>query len=90
MKEEAVRTLRGDVAPLVGGGQGRVVIVDNDVEYRVEPKGAGADLADHLSESVEVTGVVTQDEDGVNRIRVRTYRLMDVLDDDAWYEDERA
>lgn len=90
MKEEPVRILRGDVLPLLGGDEGRVIILAEGIEYRVEPKGAGVDLADHLSEQVEVHGVVTEDEEGLFRIRVRAYRGMDVFDDDAWYEDERA
>ncbi len=88
MKEAPVRIVRGDVLPLIGTEEDQVVVVDSGVEYRVEPRGAGVDLADHLSRQVEVCGVVSEDAEGVFRIRVRTYRLLDAMDDDAWYEDE--
>lgn len=92
MKAEAGKqaTVRGDVTPLVGHGEGRVVVLDGDTEYRVVPRGAGVDLVDHLGAQIEVEGTVTEDEDGGLRIHVRSYRLVDVFDDDAWYEDERA
>ena len=91
MKAEAGKqaTVRGDVAPLVGHGEGRVVVVDGDTEYRVVPRGAGVDLVDHLGAQIEVTGTLTEDEEGVVRIQVRSYRLIDQFDDDAWYEDDR-
>ncbi len=88
MKEAPVRIVRGDVLPLIGVEEEQVVVVDNGIEYRVEPRGAGVDLADHLSRQVEVCGVVSRDVEGICRIRVRTYKLLDVMDDDAWYEDE--
>lgn len=83
-------TVRGDVYPLVGRGEGRVVVVDGDVEYRVVAKGAGVDLADHLGEQVEAMGTVSQDDEGIMRILIRSYRLIDGFDDEPWYDDERG
>ena len=89
MKAEAgMRTIRGDVAPFVGSGECRVLIVSGDCEYRVVPRGAGADLIEHLSNQVEVLGTVNEDEDGELRIVVRSYKIIDI-DDDSWYEDDR-
>lgn len=89
MKAEAgMKTVRGDVAPFIGAGEGRVAIVTGDCEYLVIPRGAGADLIEHLSCQVEAIGTVSEDEDGVQRIMVRSYTVTD-QDDDAWYEDDR-
>jgi hypothetical protein len=89
-----MKTIQGYVAPLPKGGDGRwqVAVVDGDVEYHVAPRGAGVDLAEHLSEQVEVQATLIEDAepDGPLRIQVRSYRLIDQLDDDAWYEDDEA
>ena len=86
-----MKTIQGYVAPLPKGGDGRwqVAVVDGDVEYHVAPRGAGVDLAEHLSELVEVQGMVTEEPDCPLRIQVRSYRLID-QDDEAWYEDDEA
>ena len=64
--------------------QARVAVVQDGVEYRIIPRGAGGDLDDHLSAQVEVKGIVTE-EDDVRRLQVRGYR---VLEDDSWLDDE--
>lgn len=64
--------------------QARVAVVQDGVEYRIIPRGAGVDLDDHLSAQVEVKGIVTEQDD-VRRLQVRGYR---VLDDDSWLDDE--
>ena len=56
-----------------------------DVEYRIIPRGAGADLADEVSALVEVTGLLEQ-VDEVNYIQVRGYTLVD--DTSSWDDDE--
>lgn len=80
----------GDVAPYSGTGESRVSIIDGEKEYRVAPRGAGIDLIDHISASVEVEGIVAEDEDndGELYIQVRAYRLLDAFDDDEWYDDD--
>ena len=64
--------------------RGRPVVQD-DVEYRIIPRGAGADLADEVSALVEVTGLLEQ-VDEVNYIQVRGYTLVD--DTSSWDDDE--
>ena len=87
-----MKKIQGYVAPLPKGGDGRwqVAVVDGDVEYHVVPRGAGVDLAEHISEQVEVHGTLIEEPDCPLRIQVRSYRLIDQLDDDAWYEDDEA
>ena len=65
--------------------QASVAVVQDDVEYRIIPRGAGADLADEVSALVEVTGLLEQ-VDEVNYIQVRGYRLVD--DTSSWDDDE--
>lgn len=87
MKSEGMKTIRGDVLPLAGRKDCRVIVVDGDVEYFISPRGAGADLVDHFSEQVELEGSVTTDEDGVQWVQVRRYRLVDNIDEEALYKD---
>ena len=63
--------------------QACVAIVQDDVEYRIMPRGAGIDLDDEVNVAVEATGQV-EEEDGVYYLTVRGYK---VLEDDAWLED---
>lgn len=62
-----------------------MAVVQDDVEYRIIPRGAGADLADEVSALVEVTGLLEQ-VDEVNYIQVRGYTLVD--DTSSWDDDE--
>ena len=65
--------------------QASVAVVQDDVEYRIIPRGAGADLADEVSALVEVTGLLEQVDEG-NYIQVRGYTLVD--DTSSWDDDE--
>lgn len=79
-------TVKGYVAAVprsVDERQARVAVVQDDVEYRVMPRGAGMDLADEVSVPVEVTGLV-EEVDGVFYLTVRGYK---VLEDDSWLEE---
>lgn len=79
-------TVRGYVAAMprsVDARQARVAVVQDDVEYRVMPRGAGVDLDDEVSLPVEATGLV-EEADGVLYLTVRGYK---VLEDDSWLEE---
>lgn len=65
------------------GRQARVAVVQDDVEYRVMPRGAGVDLDDEVSVPVEATGLL-EEADGVFYLTVRGYK---VLEDDSWLEE---
>ena len=65
--------------------QASVAVVQDDVAYRIIPRGAGADLADEVSALVEVTGLLEQVY-YVNYIQVRGYTLVD--DTSSWDDDE--
>ena len=79
-------TVRGYVAAVprsVDARQARVAVVQDDVEYRIVPRGAGVDLDDEVSLPVEVSGHV-EEADGVVYLTVRGYK---VLEDDSWLEE---
>ncbi len=79
-------TVRGYVAAVprsVDARQARVAVVQDDVEYRIVPRGAGVDLDDEVSLPVEVSGIVDE-ADGVVYLTVRGYK---VLEDDSWLEE---
>ena len=79
-------TVRGYVAAVprsVDARQARVAVVQDDVEYRIVPRGAGVDLDDEVSLTVEVSGLVDE-ADGVVYLTVRGYK---VLEDDSWLEE---
>ena len=79
-------TVRGYIAAVprsVDARQARVAVVQDDVEYRIVPRGAGVDLDDEVSLPVEVSGIVDE-ADGVVYLTVRGYK---VLDDDSWLEE---
>lgn len=63
--------------------QATVAITQDDVEYRILPRGAGVDLVDEVNVAVEATGLV-EEKDGVLYMTVRGYK---VLEDDAWLDD---
>ena len=67
----------------VDARQARVAVVQDDVEYRIVPRGAGVDLDDEVSLPVEVSGLVDE-ADGVVYLTVRGYK---VLEDDSWLEE---
>ena len=79
-------TVRGYVAAVprsVDARQARVAVVQDDVEYRIVPRGAGVDLDDEVSVPVEVSGIIDE-ADGVVYLIVRGYK---VLEDDSWLEE---
>lgn len=79
-------TVRGYVAAVprsVDARQARVAVVQDDVEYRIVPRGAGVDLDDEVSVPVEVSGIM-EEVDGVVYLAVRGYT---VLEDDSWLEE---
>ena len=79
-------TVRGYVAAVprsVDARQARVAVVQDDVEYRIVPRGAGVDLDDEVSLPVEVSGLVDE-ADGVVYLTVRGYK---VLEADSWLEE---
>lgn len=79
-------TVRGYVAAVprsVDARQARVAVVQDDVEYRIVPRGAGVDLDDEVSVPVEVSGIM-EEADGVAYLTVRGYK---VLEDDSWLEE---
>ncbi len=79
-------TVRGYIAAVprsVDARQARVAVVQDDVEYRIVPRGAGVDLDDEVSLPVEVSGIVDE-ADGVVYLTVRGYK---VLEDDSWLEE---
>lgn len=63
--------------------QARVAILQDDVEYRIVPRGAGVDLDDAIGILVEVNGVL-EEYDDIRYLSVRSYTL---LEDDSWLED---
>ena len=79
-------TVRGYVAAVprsVDARQARVAVVQDDVEYRIVPRGAGVDLDDEVSLPDEVSGLVDE-ADGVVYLTVRGYT---VLEEDSWLEE---
>lgn len=69
-------TVRGYVAAVprsVDARQARVAVVQDDVEYRIVPRGAGVDLDDEVSVPVEVSGIM-EEADGVVYLIVRGYQ----------------
>lgn len=85
MSKEQI-TVRGYVTAVPRGTdarQARVAVVQEDVEYRVIPRGAGVDLDDEVSVPVEVTGLLEVADD-VSYLMVRGYT---VLEDDSWLEE---
>ena len=80
-------TVRGYVTSLprsVDARQASVAIVQDGVEYRILPRGAGVDLDDEVNVAVEATGLV-EDVDGILYLAVRGYKA---LEDAAWEDDE--
>ena len=79
-------TIKGYVTAMprsVDARQARVAVVQDDVEYRIVPRGAGVDLDDAVSLPVEVSGQL-EEADGVSYLVVRGYT---VLEDDSWLEE---
>lgn len=80
-------TIKGYVASLprnMDARQANVAIIQDNVEYRVLPRGAGIDLDDEVNVLVEATGTAEDGEDGIVYFTVRGYKT---LEDDAWLEE---
>ena len=79
-------TVRGTVSPLLTKGEGgaRVMINTDEDEYHITPRGAGADLDEAISASVEATGMLSE-QNGKLCLFVRNYKI---LDEDSWQDDE--
>lgn len=84
-----MKRIRGYIIPLPNTGLGcsKIALVDADMEYYIQPRGAGVDLANHLSKHVDVSGVIVDEDEIPPKLLVRSYQLLDPTDDDAWYED---
>ncbi len=81
----SIITMKGYVAALPSKGKaGHVMLVSDEKEYVVTPRGAGVDLDEHVGATVQVSGVLSQ-EGETKSIFVRTYT---VLDDDLWLDDD--
>ena len=79
-------TIKGYVTAMprsVDARHARVAVIQDDVEYRIVPRGAGVDLDDAVTLTVEVFGQL-EEADGVNYLVVRDYT---VLEDDSWLEE---
>lgn len=82
-------TVKGYINPLprtADENLARVIISTSETDYYVVPRGAGIDLDDHLSASVEAIGTVTE-KDELLYLHVRKYTLTDVFEND-WYDDK--
>ena len=74
-------TVRGYVTSLPRSVDGRgasVAIVQDGVEYRILPRGAGVDLDDEVNVAVEATGLVEEAPAGVLYQAVRGYKALEV------------
>lgn len=62
----------------------------DDDDYAVEMNKQGKKLLSLAGNDVEVTGIVTQDDDGISRISVSSFEVLESDDDDDehLYDDE--
>ncbi|MEJ2657037.1 MAG: hypothetical protein P8012_07535 [Desulfobacterales bacterium] len=71
-------------------GTGLIIATDDD-DYLVEPNKQGKRLSQEVDMDVEVTGFVTKDGDGTQRITVTRYEVLesddDEDDDEILYDD---
>ena len=75
-------------------GMGILIAADDGENYVVEPNKNGKKLNSSLDEKVKVTGLVTQDRDGLLYITVSSFKVFetpeeydDYTDDDGFYDD---
>lgn len=70
-------------------GTGLIIATDDD-DYIVEPNKQGKRLSQEVDMDVEVTGFVTKDGDGTQRITVTRYEVLESDDDDdeILYDDD--
>ena len=84
-------TVKGYVISLpraVDARQASVAIVEDGLEYRILPRGAGVDLVDEVNVAVEATGLA-EEEDGILYLAVRGYKALEDAagEDAAWADD---
>ena len=75
-------TLRGTVSPLEGGPCRVALLDDEEQEWPIFPRGAGADLAEMVGSPVELLCKVM--EEGQRQIYVRSYKFLDEADNELW------
>jgi hypothetical protein len=75
-------------------GMGILIAADDGENYVVEPNKNGKKLSSSLDEKVKVTGLVTQDRDGLLYINVSSFKVFetpeeydDYADDDGFHDD---
>lgn len=72
-----------------------IIISTDEDNYLVELDELGEELADRLDSKVEVTGMLKKDKEGMKRIVLSDYRLLDDEEEEEYYdydeddEDER-
>lgn len=72
-----------------------IIISTDEDNYLVELDELGEELADRLDSKVEVTGTLKKDKEGMKRIVLSDYRLLDDEEEEDYYdydeedEDER-
>ncbi len=81
-KDLGLQTVIGTIEPCSQDAQKVALKVEESgIEYSILSKGAGADLIDHVSEHMELSGFITEicDEDGdkIYTIQVRSYTHKD-------------
>jgi hypothetical protein len=72
------------------GGTGLIIATDDD-DYIVELNKQGKRLSQEVDMDVEVTGIVTKNEDGTKRISVTRFEVLesdDEDDDEEFYGDD--
>lgn len=60
----------------------------DDDDYAVEMNKQGKRLLSLVGNDVEVTGAVTQDDDGISRISVSSFEVLETDDDDEYLYDD--
>ena len=65
-------------------GSGVIIATDED-DYLVEFNKQGKRLSQEVDMDVEVTGIVTKDEEGTKRISVTKFEVLESDDDDEIY-----
>lgn len=78
-------TIVGVVEEIEDESDSGVIIATDDDDYVVEPNKQGKRLSQEVDMDVEVTGIVTKDEEGTKRISVTKFEVLESDDDDEIY-----
>jgi hypothetical protein len=78
-------TIVGVVEEIEDESGGGVIIATDDDDYLVELDKQGKRLSQEVDMDVEVTGIVTKDEEGTKRISVTKFEVLESDDDDEIY-----